>query len=376
MLQQVNFTEAKELLKAMLPKRLVPFLSGSPGIGKSSLMQELADEFNLKLIDFRLSQADPTDLNGFPFIDPATGKAKYVPMDTFPIEGDELPFTGRMEDDPQNPGKQRKVLKQNSNTGVMEPERYDGWLLFLDEFNSASLSVQKATYKLVLDHMVGQHKLHPRVLKVCAGNLSTDNAIVARLSTAMQSRLIHLQMRSDKTEWLKWANANQVDFRITSFINFKPESLNMFQEMNKNNSIESTFPCERTWHFMDKLLKTIQGDFKDIHKIMFGGAIGEGMAAEFVGFTRVFHDLPSIDDIIKNPNSAKLPTTPDCQYAVTGLVGSNMVLGNVDALVTYANRLASEFTFLTLHTAVQRNKSLIDHPKIEEWINTNASELT
>ena len=87
-------------------------LQGSPGTGKSSIIHQVAKDFRLFVIDLRLAQCDPTDLGGFPHI---VGKrASYLPMDTFPIEGDAI------------------------------PEGYDGWLLFLDEMNSASLAVQSA----------------------------------------------------------------------------------------------------------------------------------------------------------------------------------------------------------------------------------------
>lgn len=38
-------------------------LSGSPGCGKSQVAYQIAKKHKLKLIDLRLSQCDPTDLN-------------------------------------------------------------------------------------------------------------------------------------------------------------------------------------------------------------------------------------------------------------------------------------------------------------------------
>lgn len=43
--------------------RLIPFIKGSPGLGKSAMVKQLAKKYNLKLIDIRLGQVDPTDLN-------------------------------------------------------------------------------------------------------------------------------------------------------------------------------------------------------------------------------------------------------------------------------------------------------------------------
>lgn len=109
---QVKHSEAISMLTSCIRAKLVPMLVGSPGIGKSGIVHQIAKDYRLKVIDLRLSQCDPTDLLGMPNVD--TERARYVPMETFPIEGDPL------------------------------PEGYEGWLLFLDEFNSAVQAVQAA----------------------------------------------------------------------------------------------------------------------------------------------------------------------------------------------------------------------------------------
>lgn len=122
--QAVTVAQIIPMLTNVITAGLVPMVKGSPGIGKSSIAKELAEEFNCKLIDVRLSQSDPTDLNGFPFPNRETGKGEYLPMDTFPTVSDELPD---------------KLDEEGNVIG-----KYDGWFVFLDEFNSAPLMVQAA----------------------------------------------------------------------------------------------------------------------------------------------------------------------------------------------------------------------------------------
>jgi MoxR-like ATPase len=62
-IMSMNCQKAKESITTCIKAKLVPFLRGSPGVGKSSIIAEIAKDFNLKFIDFRLSQADPVDLN-------------------------------------------------------------------------------------------------------------------------------------------------------------------------------------------------------------------------------------------------------------------------------------------------------------------------
>ena len=80
---KLKISQAADLITTALKAKLVPMLHGSPAVGKSSIVKQIAKQFNLKVIDLRLSQCDPTDLMGFPYINGA--KAGYVPMDTFPI---------------------------------------------------------------------------------------------------------------------------------------------------------------------------------------------------------------------------------------------------------------------------------------------------
>ncbi len=116
---------ASAIVKA-IKAHLTPMLHGSPAIGKSSIVHQVAARFKLKVIDLRLSQCDPTDLLGFPKIGD-NGRAGYMPMETFPIEGDPLPL--------KTPANEKEGIKA---------EYYDGWLLFLDELPSAPPAVQAA----------------------------------------------------------------------------------------------------------------------------------------------------------------------------------------------------------------------------------------
>ena len=345
-MEPVTPVQAKELLIDCVSSNLVPMISGSPGVGKSSVVRQIADEFNLKVIDMRLSQCDPTDLNGFPVVDSKTDKASYRPMDTFPLETDALPLDS-------------------------EGKPMGGWMLFLDEFNSAPLSVQAAAYKLVLDRAIGQHKLHPQCAIICAGNKSTDGAIVNRMSTAMQSRLIHLEMGVDHKSWLLWAAEAQIDYRVTSYINFKPGALNLF---NPDHS-DQTFACQRTWEFVSKLISKWPTTISRSKTPLLSGTIGEGAAREFLTFCEIFKDLVSIDQIIKNPMGVNVPVEPSTQFALSGSIANNANEKNIGPLMDFVNRLPLEFQVITIQDILKRKRELVSNEAISSWVTTNAKAL-
>lgn len=335
---QVRVSQAVAMITAFIRAHLVPMLVGSPGSGKSQIVHQIAADYKLKVIDLRLSQCDPTDLLGFPNI--KGERSGYVPMETFPLEGDKMP------------------------TG------YNGWLLFLDEFNSASPAVQAAAYKLVLDRQVGSHTLHKNVAVVCAGNLETDNAIVQPMSTALQSRMVHMELVVDAKEWSDWAASAGIDHRITSYINFKPGNLYTFQP----DHTDTTYASPRTWEFADRVLKVVDMDSPNLLP-MLAGTISEGVAREFLGFCKNFANLPTISEIVQSPDTITIPSEPSILFALTGALSHNASKDNFDQLIKFIKRLPLEFQVVCLRETIRRNKEMLGHKAVQQWIASNATEL-
>lgn len=338
---QVNSTDLVDMLQQTLQAGLVPMIHGSPAIGKSDIVRQVADKFNMEVVDFRLSQADPADMNGFPAINEERTKSGYLPMDTFPIEGDPL------------------------------PKGKDGWLLFLDEINSAPLSVQAASYKLVLDRMIGRHNIHEKVVMVAAGNLATDKAIVQRLSTAMQSRLAHYELVVDPKAWTKWAIKAKIDHRIISFISFKPEILYNFRPDHNGN----TFASPRTWEFTHKLLKPYPDQIPASAIPLLAAVIDEAAAREFYSYCQIFESLVTIAQIKAAPSTCEVPTEPSIQYALSGSIAQALNESNATDLMTFLSRMGIEFQVLCLQQAFVRDKALLHVAVIKSWISKNSKDL-
>ena len=334
---ELTIQEAKLAVIDCFKAKLPIFITSSPGLGKSSLIHQIAEEKNCKVIDIRLAQLDPCELLGYPKIE--NNKATHIPFGMFPLKGDPLP-------------KDKK-----------------GFILFLDEFSGASLSTQMAAYKLVLDRKVGDYDLHEKLHIVCAGNLTTDKAIVNRISTAMMSRLIHITISIDVESWLTWG-IDKIDYRILSFIGFKPSALHQF---NPDRNLE-TFPCPRTWSFLSKLIKDKQ-EFPLYLKALLCGTIGEGAALEFIGYCKIFEDLPTIKDILSKPETIHIPTEPSTLYAISGLLTEHLKESNADVMLKYISRLPIEFGVITLRNIIKRYPDSITYPAIKDWIKTYSKEI-
>ncbi len=321
---RVTANEATPLIIDNLKAKLVPYISGSPGIGKSDMVRAISKRLNLFVIDVRLSSADPTDMSGFPVV--KEEKGTYLPMDTFPIEGDIIPI--------------------NEETG----KAYKGWLVFFDELNGACQAVQKAAYKIILDRWVGNHKLHERAFCIGAGNLETDNALVEAMGTALQSRLIHLELKIDLEGWLDWASGADIDHRIIAFVRYNPEALTNFDPQHS----DSTFSCPRTLHFASRLCKIWGENIPEEKLPAIIGTLGKGIGLEFFNYTKVYKSLPTLDQLINSPDTVEIPSQPDRRYALTGMIANHLKQDNLVALLSIVDRLPMEFQIITIQQAVRK----------------------
>lgn len=62
-LNRVTLKQAEKYAKAVIQAKRVPYVAGSPGVGKSKMFEAIARQANLKMVDIRLAQEDPTTIN-------------------------------------------------------------------------------------------------------------------------------------------------------------------------------------------------------------------------------------------------------------------------------------------------------------------------
>lgn len=267
-------------------------------------------------------------------------------METFPIAGDEFPI--------------------NEKTG----KPYSGWLLFLDEFNSASVAVQAAAYKIVLDRMVGKYHLHDKVAVVCAGNLETDGAIVEQMSTALQSRILHLELMVDLPEWIKWAGPAGIDYRIMSYLESQPTALYTF----KPDHSDRTYASPRTWEFANRFVKMLDVKDPDILPLL-AGCITEGVARPFLTFCDIFDKLPSIHDILMAPGSVRVPGEPSVLFAMCGSIAHHATEVNIGGLLKFIRRMPLEFQIVCVRMTLAQNQNMVNDEDMQKWLGDHAEEL-
>jgi hypothetical protein len=318
-------SELTSSISALVQQKVPTFLWGAPGIGKSSVVKEIAKSKGLEFIDLRLALMDPTDLKGIPFYDKESHTALWAPP-------------------------------------AFLPQRGQG-ILFLDELNAAPPSVQSSAYQLILDRQVGEYRLPDGWAIVAAGNREGDRGVTYRMPSPLANRFVHFEMDVNVDDWRDWAYKKELDERIIAYISYKNEHLFTFDAKSDVKS----FATPRSWEYVHSILQSNLEDALILDVI--GGAVGKEVAVGFLSFTKVMHKLPSIEAIL-TLGEGEYPEEVDVLYALsTGVVSA--VLKDetrLDNLLKYTLELKGEFAVMIIQD-LQRNGVAMEHSEIfKEWV--------
>jgi len=320
--------QAIETITAAVEADIPVMLWGSPGCGKSDVMRQVAKSLEMDLMDIRVSLLDPVDWRGLPTV--------TKDQQTVWARPNLLP-----------------PLTKKTKT-----------LMYLDEINTGTQAVVASSYQLLLDRCVGDHKLPEGTRLVAAGNLETDRAITVKMGSAWESRVLHLLLKVDLDDWIEWALDSDVAPEVIAFLRFRPDLIHQFDPTTKNNASRS-FPCPRTWEFVSRLVKT--NPSPRVESALYAGVVGDAAALEFVSFLRVFRELPSVSEVLLNPDTAIIPESPAANYAISTAVARHATKDNFDSVTVYAERMEPEYQVLLVRDAVRRDKGLMSTKAGIKW---------
>ena len=321
------------------PDKLPPLMVwGAPGLGKSTIIRELAKEYNVNFIDVRLAQREPVDIRGLP-----------VPTD----KGVEWQVSAEWPRDPDSKG-----------------------IILFDELTAADRSLQVAAYEFILDRRLGDLYKVPDGWYICAaGNRTEDRAVSTTMSSALANRFLHVELKSDADNWLNWAVANDIHPSVSGFIRFRPAML--FNQENEN--LERGWPTPRSWERVSTMMKILPDDENLIRHTVYG-LVGNRAGVEFMAFNKTAQSL-DVKEMMLGLTEIKIPQKADLRYALCSGAAYYLWHGKdaaeskalLDGFFNISLELSSDFAALLMMDAIQGGISnsgatlIYTHPKFKEW---------
>lgn len=299
----VTVTELEEILNHYLsssaPLNYALKIVGHPGVGKSAIVREVAEHRNFLFIDTRLAFKENIDLGGYPVPDHDRRRMIYYRPRFIPPE--EI------------------------------PEGYEGIVWFLDEANRAHPTVIQTLFQIITEHSCGEHRLPEKTFVILAGNLGeSDETIITDFDdSALDGRLSILQLRPKATEWLRWAERNEIHPSVVRYIRLFPDRLWDEQKINPN---------PRGWHQVSLAIKSsygLEGE-KELAEVLnqssghtlnkiIPSLISESIGCDFIAQQIAPRELSEADILSGDPeklNSLKEGNLPaeDILWALSGSI--------------------------------------------------------
>jgi len=313
-----------QFLGAAIKARLPILITGSPGIGKSAIVEKACVDAGADMILSHPVVEDPTNAKGLPWPDKDGKSANFLPF-----------------------GELARAISATKET-----------VWFLDDLGQAPPAVQASYMQLLLARRVNNHKLPDCVTFVAATNRRTDRAGVSGILEPVKSRFASIvELEANPDDWCVWALSNGIPAEVVAFIRAFPQYFNDF----KPSADLTNSPVPRTWHHVAKLLPLQLPPAVQLAAI--SGAVGDGTAVAFSAFLRLYLELPTIDSILTDPDASALPTQPSTLYAVVTALGMRVTPKNFPKIARYAERLTmaqhGEFAALLLRDCVRKDGSIM-----------------
>jgi hypothetical protein len=354
-LNKLSPSGVAEAIRTMRETGISLYVHGGPGISKSSVALQVANEENIAFIDFRLTQMAPEDVRGVPVpgeVDHMKGII-WVPPLVFPRDLD-FEFVATIADngmqtfrffnpignngihycidpiitvDAPNQLVHIEIDKRANNFTVQlrDPAgqpiagsilcRVTGQaraVLALEEFNSAPPSVMAAAYQLILDRRIGDYVVPNGVMLLAMGNRDTDRGVTFQLPKPVANRFIHIEMEFNWEDWFNWAGNNNIHSEILGYLSKWPSKTNDFDP----DSPQHSFATPRTWEFVSKLISGPVLPAKMILGALICGAVGDAIGAEFVQHRKFMADMPDVADILDGKITTFKPPNPQFETQI------------------------------------------------------------
>lgn len=313
---------------------------GPPGIGKSDLVYQFATSIGAKLFEMRANLFDPVDVRG--------GLKVVEQIDDNGVPTGEYRTRYGVPEDYPNSNHQGPVV------------------LFIDELPNAPKATQNALLQLILDKKLGTYVLPPQTVIIAAGNRAADRAAVAEMPTPVKNRFAHYEIQVNHDDWCHWALQNGVNSTLIGFIRYRPQHLHVM------DTRENAFPTPRSWAMLDRKLPHMSID-KESQIVGAAAVIGDGVAGEFITYREVESQMPDIDQLLKYPSSASVPTETSVLWAVCGALASRADAGTFANVIKYAERMPPEYQVITIKDSIAKDKSLGRDAAFLKWAQVNAS---
>ena len=232
--EQVGYTVKSYLTKNAEGEYTVPlvrqrpiFLMGPPGIGKTAIMEQVADELEIAIVSYSMTHHTRQSALGLPFIIDKVYDGKTVRVTEYTMS----------------------EIISSIYDAMEETGRKEG-ILFLDEINCVSETLAPSMLQFLQFKTFGRHKIPAGWVVVTAGNPPEYNDSVRDFDIVTWDRLKRIDIGPDFNAWKEYAYKKGIHASIITYLNIRPQDFYLVQTTVDGKS----FVTARGWEDLSSII--------------------------------------------------------------------------------------------------------------------------
>ena len=306
------------------------FLLGAPGIGKTAIMEQIAQETGVNLVTYSMSHHTRESALGLPVIVHRNYTGADVQISEYTMS--EIVAT---------------LYDTIEATGIKEG------ILFLDEINCVSESLAPAMLQFLQYKVFGLHQVPAGWVVVTAGNPPEFNKSVSEFDIVTLDRVKRVECQPDFDVSKEYAYYAGVHPAIISYLELHPDHYYMVDASDKNNY---RFVTARGWEDLSEMMQLYEES---------GILVDHALAAQYVQNPEFSKGFAEYYDRF-NYYREKYDVDAILEGGITAQNIADARAAGTEEAVALMNLLMDGITY-TMRSCIQMEKMIrLIHPRMED----------
>ncbi|MDY3110026.1 MAG: AAA family ATPase [Lachnospiraceae bacterium] len=237
------------------------FLLGAPGVGKTAIMEQIAQELGIALVSYSMTHHTRQSALGLPFISHKTYDGQSFDISEYTMS---------------------EIIA--SVYEVMEKSGVKEGILFLDEINCVSETLAPSMLQFLQYKVFGRHQVPDGWVIVTAGNPPEYNKSVREFDVVTLDRMKILEVEPDYKTFRNYAKAKNLHGAVLNYLELKKDDFYVMETTVKGRS----FVTARGWEDLSDILKLYEEE---------GIKADEALVGQYIRNDRIVREFTAYYDL-------------------------------------------------------------------------------
>lgn len=235
-------------------------------------------------------------------------------------------------------------------------------IVVIEEWGQGSPEVRRALATLIHEYRMGEYVLPPDFQIIILSNRAIDRSGVSgKEFMFLVNRWTQVELVTTLEDWMGYALEHGVSELAMAFAVQNTESVWGTKMPEK----DEPWLTLRSLVGADRILAEAFDDGADVKDPllveMLEGTIGQGATAQLMAFARLRDQLPTYDEILSRPGTARTPkdNAPDALMLTSYMLASKVEKDTLKPIMAYMMRVPEAFGVTFVKAALKRRPALI-----------------